>query len=177
MSRVPRPTTALRARIALVTFAADPLSGAHLPGIQDLIAVRIDPGCRYRCQAGVLPDRAGVEELFDHLAGNIGVLVEAVAVLVVTYGAAEAFLKLLGLALRPSAGHGVRKAIWRRFGTWLLLGLEFELAADIIGSVISPTWQDIGQLAAIAVIRTFLNFFLERDLEDAEPGERAAEAA
>jgi uncharacterized membrane protein len=55
-----------------------------------------------------------------------------------------------------------------------LLGLEFELAADIIGSVISPTWEDIGELAAIAVIRTFLNFFLERDLENAE---RAAEAA
>jgi uncharacterized membrane protein len=108
------------------------------------------------------------------MANGIGVFVEAAAVLVVTYGAAEAFIKLLGLALRPSSGHGARKAIWRRFGTWLLLGLEFELAADIIGSVISPTWEDIGELAAIAVIRTFLNFFLERDLENAE---RAAEAA
>lgn len=52
-------------------------------------------------------------------------------------------------------------------GTWLLLGLEFELAADIIRSVISPTWADIGELASIAVIRTFLNYFLERDLERA----------
>jgi uncharacterized membrane protein len=53
---------------------------------------------------------------------------------------------------------------------WLLLGLEFELAADIIRSVISPTWLDIGQLGAIAVIRTFLNYFLEKDLEEsAEP--------
>ena len=51
---------------------------------------------------------------------------------------------------------------------WLLLGLEFALAADIISSVISPTWQDIGELGAIAVIRTFLNYFLERDLENAE---------
>jgi uncharacterized membrane protein len=118
-----------------------------------------------------------VEELFDHLADGIGVLIEAAAVLVVTYGAAEAFIRLLGLALRPSAGHGARKAIWRRFGTWLLLGLEFELAADIIGSVISPSWQDIGQLGAIAVIRTFLNFFLERDLEDAEKASEAAEVA
>ena len=50
-----------------------------------------------------------------------------------------------------------------------LLGLEFELAADIIGSVVSPTWRDIGELAAIAVIRTFLNYFLERDLENSEP--------
>ena len=36
---------------------------------------------------------------------------------------------------------------------WLLLALEFELAADIIRSAIAPTWQDIGQLGAIAVIR------------------------
>jgi uncharacterized membrane protein len=48
----------------------------------------------------------------------------------------------------------------QRFGVWLLLSLEFELAADIIRSVVSPTWRDIGELAAIAAIRTFLNYFL-----------------
>jgi uncharacterized membrane protein len=81
-----------------------------------------------------------------------------------------------GIAIAPqraSATHGARRDIWRRFATWLLLGLEFELAADIIGSVVSPSWMDIGELAAIAVIRTFLNFFLERDIESAE---RAAAA-
>ena len=51
---------------------------------------------------------------------------------------------------------------------WLLLGLEFELAADIIGSIVSPSWKDIGELGAIAAIRTFLNYFLEKDLERAE---------
>ena len=115
-----------------------------------------------------------MEELFVQVARTAGLLVEAMAVLVVFYGAAEALAQLFGLALSPSAGHGVRKAIWRRFGTWLLLGLEFALAADIIGSAVSPTWQDIGQLGAIAVIRTFLNFFLEHDLEKAE---RAGEPA
>jgi uncharacterized membrane protein len=49
---------------------------------------------------------------------------------------------------------------------WLLFGLQFALAADIVRSVISPTWNDIGQLAAIALIRTFLNYFLERDLTE-----------
>jgi uncharacterized membrane protein len=48
---------------------------------------------------------------------------------------------------------------------WLLLGLEFELAADIVRSAIAPTWTDIGQLASIAAIRTFLNYFLESDIE------------
>ena len=58
------------------------------------------------------------------------------------------------------------------FATWLLLGLELELAADIIRSVVAPTWQDIGKLAAIAAVRTLLNHFLGRDI--AELGEGAA---
>ena len=50
---------------------------------------------------------------------------------------------------------------------WLLLGLEFELASDIIASVLSPRHgQDLGKLGAIAVIRTFLNYFLEKDLDE-----------
>src|SRR5262245_66142801 len=106
-----------------------------------------------------------MEELFAQAARTAGLLIEAVAVLVVAYGAAEAFVGLIRLARNPGLSHGVRKAIWRRFGTWLLLGLEFALAADIIGSVVSTTWQDIGWLAAIAAIRTFLNYFLEHDLE------------
>ena len=48
---------------------------------------------------------------------------------------------------------------------WLLLGLEFLLASDIIRTAIAPTWTDIGQLAAVAVIRTFLNYFLTKDIE------------
>ena len=107
-----------------------------------------------------------MEELLVRFAGGAGLLVEAMAVLIVTAGALDAFVRLLVVAATRSAGHGARKAVWRRFGTWLLLGLEFELAADIIGSVVSPTWQDIGELGAIAVIRTFLNYFLERDLSE-----------
>jgi uncharacterized membrane protein len=45
--------------------------------------------------------------------------------------------------------------VWLGFGGWLLLGLEFELAADIVRTAIAPTWTEIGQLGAIAVIRTF----------------------
>jgi uncharacterized membrane protein len=108
-----------------------------------------------------------VEELFLRGSEIAARLVEFAAVCVVTFGAAEAFVRLVPLFANPGAPHGARKRIWQRFGTWLLLGLEFALAADIIGSVVSPTWEDIGQLGAIAVIRTFLNYFLEHDLEKA----------
>ena len=114
-----------------------------------------------------------MEELFIRGAETAARLVEAAAVLVVAFGAAEAFIRLVPLFVQPAAPHGARKAIWRRFGMWLLLGLEFALAADIIASVVSPTWEDIGQLGAVAVIRTFLNYFLEHDLEQAAPAVEA----
>lgn len=51
------------------------------------------------------------------------------------------------------------------FGSALTLSLELLLAADILATAIAPTWDEIGKLAAIAVLRTALNFFLERELK------------
>ena len=48
----------------------------------------------------------------------------------------------------------------------LSLALEFQLAADIVGTAISPDWNQIGKLAAVAAIRTFLNVFLQREMEE-----------
>jgi uncharacterized membrane protein len=112
-----------------------------------------------------------MEEAFVHFARIVASFVEAASVVIVAYGCVEAFIQLVRVVVTRTASHGVRKAIWRRLGVWLLIGLEFELAADIIGSVISPTWQDIGELGAIAVVRTFLNYFLEKDLDHAEASE------
>lgn len=109
-----------------------------------------------------------MEELFRHAAELIALWIEAAAVLIVAIGAAEAAVRVSIVLFARPATHGRKKEIWRRFGTWLLLGLEFELAADIVRSVIAPSWMDIGQLGAIAVIRTFLNYFLEQDLDHAE---------
>jgi len=94
--------------------------------------------------------------------------------MIVAYGCAEAFIQLLRIVFTRSTSHGERKVIWRNLGAWLVIGLEFELAADIISSVISPTWQDIGELAAIAVVRTFLNYFLVKDLEEVDEAQTAS---
>ena len=108
-----------------------------------------------------------MEELLGGFARVTSQLSEAAAVIIIAGASLEAFLRLLWMVATVGATHGERKAIWQRFGMWLLLGLEFELAADIIRSVVSPSWADLGQLGAIAVIRTFLNYFLEKDLETA----------
>src|SRR5262249_40542677 len=114
-----------------------------------------------------------MEEIFRVVAGYIALALEAIAVLVVAYGSVRALINLVVPAdvdpEKPLAG---RKYTWVHLGVWLLIGLEFELGADIIRSAISPTWEQLGQLAAIAVIRTFLNYFLEKDIEKyAEGGE------
>ena len=51
------------------------------------------------------------------------------------------------------------------------LGLEFPLAADILRTAVAPSWKDIGQLAAIAVLRTGLNYGLEREIAREEQRE------
>jgi uncharacterized membrane protein len=50
------------------------------------------------------------------------------------------------------------------FGLWLALALEFQLGADILNTTVSPSWTALGQLGAIALIRTFLNYFLNQEL-------------
>ncbi len=60
-------------------------------------------------------------------------------------------------------------------GRFLIVGLEFQLAGDIIGTAVAPSWEQIAQLAAIALIRTFLNYFLNREISIEELGEEKRE--
>jgi uncharacterized membrane protein len=62
-------------------------------------------------------------------------------------------------------------------GMFLALGLEFLLAADILRTAVAPTWEEIGQLAAIAAIRTGLNYFLGREFIEGEHEITALESA
>jgi len=110
-----------------------------------------------------------MQSVFRELAESIALGVEAAAVLIIAYGAIEGVYGLVRAVATKQTKIAQLKNIWLRFGVWLLLGLEFELAADIVRTAVSPTWTDIGQLAAIGVIRTFLNYFLEKDLEKYEP--------
>ena len=58
------------------------------------------------------------------------------------------------------------REIWLQFATWILLALEFALAADIVRTAVAPTWDDISKLAVIATIRTMLNYFLAKDIAE-----------
>ena len=108
-----------------------------------------------------------MEALFREVSQHIALALEAISVLMIAIGAIEALAKILIPLFRNDASQGRRRAAWLGLARWLLLGLEFMLAADIVRTAIAPTWDDIGMLGAIALIRTFLNYFLERDLENA----------
>ena len=106
-----------------------------------------------------------MEALFKSFARYVALGIEAAAALLILAGAVEVLIHVLSPAFAKESSPGIRRGAWVRFAVWLLLGLEFELAADIIRTAISPTWTDIGQLGAIATIRTVLNYFLEKDIE------------
>ena len=107
-----------------------------------------------------------MELLLKDVARAVALACELAAVAFIALGAAEALVRTV-ISWRTYDDFKVKKAIWLRFAATILLALEFALAADIAHTAIAPSWQDIGQLAAIAAIRTLLNFFLERDLEAA----------
>ncbi len=91
---------------------------------------------------------------------------------IIGFAGVEAFLRACRaflLSMRASSDFdSVTIEVTRlRLGRWLSLALEFQLAADILKTAVAPTWDEIGQLAAIAVLRTALNFFLQREVEKA----------
>lgn len=114
-----------------------------------------------------------MEALVHATAGWIALALDALAVLTVAAGALEALARVLGLCLRGAATPARVHAAFIGFGDWLVVALTFQLAADIVGTTIAPGWDELGRLAAIAAIRTFLTFFLDHDLARARARELA----
>jgi uncharacterized membrane protein len=100
--------------------------------------------------------------------GYLAAGVEAVAALMIGIAAIEATVRALPLFIRwgPELQQQI-EPIRQRLGRWLTLALEFEVAADILRTAVTPSWNDIGQLAAIVALRTLLNFTLRKEV--AEP--------
>lgn len=105
-----------------------------------------------------------IQEVLEPLSTATRVLLEALSVLTVLYG-----LIAISWQSLPHLGHRMptRPSNMARltFGSWLALALEFQLGADIVATTTSPTESNLIQLGVIAVIRTFLNIFLGREIE------------
>jgi len=102
-----------------------------------------------------------IEEFLKQLVSFTAIGTEAVAVVIVAIGVVLTVARIAVIRAPQSA-------IRLYLGRWLALALEFELAADVMRTAVAPTWNEIGQLAAIAALRTALNYFLERDIDKAD---------
>ena len=112
-----------------------------------------------------------MDEVLKLAIRDVAMFVDAAATAFIAVGALEAVYLVVRRYSLDSGSPAIRKKeIWVRFAVWLVLALEFELGADVLQTAISPTWDEVGKLAAIAGVRTFLNYFLEKDIEKyAEP--------
>jgi uncharacterized membrane protein len=106
-----------------------------------------------------------MEALLHEVARYIALAIQTVAILVVAIGSARAVLDGMRAALAHHVDGVERRAIWLRYARWLVAGLTFQLAADIVSTSFAPTWDEVGRLAVVAVVRTFLSYFLDLEME------------
>ena len=106
-----------------------------------------------------------MEDQLREIVAVLVVVVEACGAAVIAIGAVWAFARFLLV--------GVRRRDTRSFvpvrlmlGRFLALGLEFQLASDILATAVAPSFEEIGKLAAIATIRTALNYFLGKEIAE-----------
>lgn len=86
---------------------------------------------------------------------------------VIVWGFALIMVRFFKLEWQRFRGEKIgprREALRHQFGSYLLLGLEILIAADILRTITHPTLQDLALLAGIVVIRTVINFFLDKEL-------------
>jgi uncharacterized membrane protein len=121
-----------------------------------------------------------VRAWLDAISEPVIVAIDGIALLVIVVGTVEVLVAVVHAAFKPLTRRE-RANAWLRYAHWLVAALTFQLAADIIETSVSTDWQTIGRVGAIAVIRTFLNYFLEHDVEQQrherssqEPGEPTA---
>ena len=102
-----------------------------------------------------------------HIATILKLLIEGVAISIVVFSIIKTIPKFVRSYRRKNSEefyHEIRLDL----GLSLTLALEFLLAADIIATAVTPSWNSIGLLAAIAAIRTFLNYFLHQEIRELE---------
>jgi uncharacterized membrane protein len=107
-------------------------------------------------------DLKNILEFLYIAIGSIGVAIILWGVLI----AIISFLKLEFSKFKDKTIYHERESIRHHFASYLLLALEFLIAADIIITVIHPTFEEIGILASIVAIRTVISYFLEKEIRE-----------
>jgi uncharacterized membrane protein len=104
-----------------------------------------------------------IEQVFVQVASALKLIAEISSVVIIGIGLGIALYLVVRTIVYKQKMQYIKLRL--AFGRFLVLALEFQLAADIIGTAIAPSWEQIVQLAAIALIRTFLSYFLNREIK------------
>jgi uncharacterized membrane protein len=104
-----------------------------------------------------------IENSLQEFALFLKIILESIAILMI---AVSLVITLQKLIRRQKRYQSAQQTIRLELGLSLALSLEFLLAADIVGTAVSPSWDAIAKLASITGIRTFLNFFLQREVRE-----------
>ncbi len=109
-----------------------------------------------------------MEEIIKTATTYVAQLIELMAALIICYSSVKAMLQFVKDSSSKTTGYLPAISIRLNLGKSLAIALELLLGADILKTAIAPTWNEIGQLAAIAALRTALNYFLERELKNSD---------
>ena len=116
---------------------------------------------------------ANIRATLDTWGELMEVLLNALSLIFIVIGVILSLIKSVQERRRSPGNHPLHTYFRTLFGGRLIVALELQLAADIVGTIISPTTAHLIELGAIAVIRTFLNYFLNKELlEDREMSDR-----
>lgn len=105
-----------------------------------------------------------VEEVAKIITGHISHGLEIIAAAVIAAALIKLIIEYFQTALKTRSGLSAMQARIQ-FGSAVAVSLELLLGADVLATAVAPTWDEIGKLAAIATIRTVLNYFLEKELK------------
>jgi uncharacterized membrane protein len=108
-----------------------------------------------------------MEEAARTTAYYLSSIIEIIAMVIITIALFQ-FVYAYGHSFLSKQQHVKNAWLRVKFGSSLTIALELLLAADILATAVAPTWDDIGKLAAIAAIRTALNYFLEKEIHHME---------
>jgi uncharacterized membrane protein len=101
-----------------------------------------------------------MEEIAKQITVNVSHAVEILAAIIIGIAVIKTAIQFF----KPPLGGGL-EGLRIKFGSSVAVSLELLLGADVLATAVAPSWDDIGKLAAIAILRTALNYFLEKELK------------
>ena len=113
--------------------------------------------------------------MLTHFLDLLAAVISVTSLLIVTYGALIGIISFLKNEIRRfTGGYSITtiRKLRATSGTYLLLGLEFLIASDILKTVLEPTLNELALLGGIVVLRTILSVFLNKEIKELESEEK-----